>query len=460
MDFDLSIKNLGKLADAKIRIGQFTVFAGPNNTGKSFVSKIVYSLFNAMNANHAEVHINNLTDSLFEDIEHIGRWSVGSDALLSPLKDEADALYNLVVNSPVGNIEELDKIIPDLAQKANDMQAIFQENRPSIKLAEQEDADMENADILKKFESHLAGELRNLEQFLRNLDALKFISNGIKHKIEENLIENFQVPSLSDLRGAEEISSQVDIKDFGMFKFSNGDIEFDIDHILLNKSQQFSKVVYVESPVYWKLKNALDDLWLRPRYMLIRRGKLSGVPGYFYDLVSALKSEYTGDMAFQNVYERITGKDILGGKIVISDNGAFLFQENGRRFPLPVTAMGVANLGILALLIERKVLDQEAFLFIDEPEAHLHPAWQVVMAETLFDLAKGGAHVVIATHSVDILKWLEVHIKKHPEDEKLVALNKFPVNGDESAEQDFDYKMAAIKGELTESFANLYTAGL
>jgi len=29
--------------------------------------------------------------------------------------------------------------------------------------------------------------------------------------------------------------------------------------------------------------------------------------------------------------------------------------------------MGIANLGILALLIERKVLDEDAFIFIDEP---------------------------------------------------------------------------------------------
>ena len=40
MAFDLKIKNIGKLADANLRIGQFTVLAGPNNTGKSFVSKI------------------------------------------------------------------------------------------------------------------------------------------------------------------------------------------------------------------------------------------------------------------------------------------------------------------------------------------------------------------------------------------------------------------------------------
>ena len=125
-----------------------------------------------------------------------------------------------------------------------------------------------------------------------------------------------------------------------------------------------------------------------------------------------------------------------------------------------MTAMGVVNLGILALLIERRTIDRGSFLFIDEPEAHLHPAWQVIMAETLFELAKGGAHVVIATHSADILKWLEVHVKKNPEDQDLIALNKFPANGNATVGQDFGDQIAAIKQELTKPFADLYTAGL
>ncbi len=122
--------------------------------------------------------------------------------------------------------------------------------------------------------------------------------------------------------------------------------------------------------------------------------------------------------------------------------------------------MGVVNIGMLAFLIERKVLDKDSFLFIDEPEAHLHPAWQVVMAEILFELAKKDVNVVIATHSADILKWLEVHIKKNPDDKGMIALNKFPANGHATDEQDFSDKMAEIKQELTKPFADLYMAGL
>ncbi|MYD31826.1 MAG: ATP-binding protein [Nitrospira sp. SB0675_bin_23] len=164
-------------------------------------------------------------------------------------------------------------------------------------------------------------------------------------------------------------------------------------------------------------------------------------------------------MAFPAVYERLTSSDVIGGKMAISETGNLSFHENGRNFSLPVTAMGIANLGILALLIERKILDKGSFLFIDEPEAHLHPAWQVIMAETLFELSRQGMNVVIATHSADILKWLEVHVKKNPDDEQLVELNQFPVNGRE-VDEDFEIRIAAIKQELTKPFSNLYLEGL
>ena len=170
-------------------------------------------------------------------------------------------------------------------------------------------------------------------------------------------------------------------------------------------------------------------------------------------------------MAFPDVYDNLTSEEIIGGRIAISETGDLSFRENGRNFSLPVTATGIANLGILALLIERKVLDKGTFLFIDEPEAHLHPAWQVIMAESLFELSRRGVNIAIATHSVDILKWLEVRAKKKPEDKQLIALNHFSATGvnqdhEENAEDDFETRMAEIKRELTKPFSDLYMEGL
>ena len=74
MNLTIDIKNIGKLADAKVRVANFTVFAGPNNTGKSFVSKLLYSLFNAMNANHAQIHLRNLVQPLLSDLASFSGW--------------------------------------------------------------------------------------------------------------------------------------------------------------------------------------------------------------------------------------------------------------------------------------------------------------------------------------------------------------------------------------------------
>ncbi|MYK39800.1 MAG: AAA family ATPase, partial [Gemmatimonadetes bacterium] len=55
MDIELKIKNFGPIDEAAIQVGQFTVFAGPNNTGKTFVAKMLYSILSARNANHTLV---------------------------------------------------------------------------------------------------------------------------------------------------------------------------------------------------------------------------------------------------------------------------------------------------------------------------------------------------------------------------------------------------------------------
>ena len=461
MNFDLHIENIGKLTDAKIRIGRFTVFAGPNNTGKSFVSKFLYSIFDAMNADPVVLFMENFIGPTLVRLNNFEETS----ELLSSLRMETEKLCHRVVSAD--GVEELNDIIPTCAEQVKEIKKRLSGIRLSIEELTEENFNPEEYDhedflmqlqMNNDFVENLEKILDQLEKFFRYNDARNLVSFGLVHEIHKNLIENFQVEKLADLQKTKNSPSMVKINNFGEFKFVNEEQSFSGSKALLPELQKLSNVIYLESSVYWKLKNALENVHLNSRGR--SRERLSGVPGYFYDLMSALRYKYKSDVAFPKIYERLTGKDVLNGKITISELGELLFQENDRSFPMSVTATGTANLGMLALLIERKVLGKKSVIFIDEPEAHLHPAWQVVMAEALFDLAKGGANVVIATHSADILKWLEVHIKKHPDDEKLVALNKFPVNGDATDEKNFSDKIADIKQELTKPFADLYTAGL
>ena len=458
MAFKVKIKNIGKLEDAEVSIGQFTVFAGPNNTGKSFVSKLLYSIFNAMNANYAMVYVNSLLNSL--------RWSLGriealgykdEDSLLPLLNDEISKVEDIARSFSVDSPEKIEGRLSQIIDSKNKMHELY----GVLKQGWLSPARVMPTGFEERKEN-IENSLKKLSELFENIKEIgvnQFLIHGIQDKIFQNLIQNFQVPNLSHIRTQQASESQVDIDNVGSFAFENGDrVYFSNELYDLRQPQDYSRAIYLESPVYWKLKTALEDTRDYPVHFG-ERERLSGVPRYFYDLASALKYEYTGDMAFPVVYKKLISKNVMGGKIAISETGNLSFQENGNNFSLPVTAMGIANLGILALLIERKVLDKGTFLFIDEPEAHLHTAWQVTMAETLFELAKGGVNVVIATHSVDILKWLEVHVKKYPDDEQLIALNQFPVNGDKD-EDDFEMKMEKIIYELTKPFSDLYIEGI
>ena len=453
MSFKVRIKNIGKLTDAEISIGELTVFAGPNNTGKSFVSKLLYSFFDAMDSNHTATYINAFVGRSEADSAYLTRREITDDerAKLELLSRHIIKLRDVAEEAPIYKPEA---VFPDLLSVAKDLLQIANTIR---------ELPLEGVyiDLRESFIGALQwmiDGLQKLIEIIEQANARELFDRGTEHKIRQNLIRNFQVSLIADLIDNIETTSEISAGQFGRFQFSPQDIIYATDKSRLGRLLPYVRVIYLESPVYWKLKSALESFQHR-LYLGIGREQLNGVPGYFYDLAKALRFEYTGDMAFPDVYEKLTGKELINGKIVISERGDLLFQENERNFPLHTTAMGVANLGILALLIERKVLDKDTFLFIDEPEAHLHPAWQVVMAEALFELARQGVNVVIATHSIDILKWLEVHVKKNPEDERLVALNQFPVENS-ATDGDFKVKIASIKEELTKPFSDLYLRGL
>ena len=51
MNYDIYIENLGAIREANVTITPLTILAGENGTGKSFVTKFLYSILNVINTN-------------------------------------------------------------------------------------------------------------------------------------------------------------------------------------------------------------------------------------------------------------------------------------------------------------------------------------------------------------------------------------------------------------------------
>ena len=58
------IKNFEPILDAVIDIKAFTIFGGSNNTGKSFVSRLIYSLLKSLQYDLYNQRVNTLIGSL------------------------------------------------------------------------------------------------------------------------------------------------------------------------------------------------------------------------------------------------------------------------------------------------------------------------------------------------------------------------------------------------------------
>ena len=467
MSFNLNIRNFGKLDDAVIDIGRFTVLAGPNNTGKSTVSKLLYSVFDGVNANHASIYLNDLFGELHGAMLRIFARTGKIDSsfpALTVLEKKLIEIDGLIESVSDKDRNDLDDSLQNIKNLFVELREVFCENRVNLREflsnGKKTISSWEKS-FIERMMHDVERALKSIEAGIDDLDGDRVVRNGMTHKINENFVHNFQTSTFSSLKSVENEDAVVSIDGIGTIRLAADDsIEFDILEEGFNLLQDYSRVIYLESPIYWKLKDALEKLKLSPRFRILAdRERLDGVPGYFYDLASVMREKYSGDIAFPELFEKLVSGGILAGRIAITDNGDLTYRQGEREFSLHLTAMGVVNVGILALLIERKILDEGSFLFIDEPEAHLHPAWQVQMAEVLFELARQGVYVVLATHSLNFLKWLEVHVKQHPEDRELVALNRFSPDGVESG-VDFDELVSSIKDELSAPFSKLFVQGI
>lgn len=98
----------------------------------------------------------------------------------------------------------------------------------------------------------------------------------------------------------------------------------------------------------------------------------------------------------------------MSGRIVLDKNGRFYLQNASGLLEIPLVAEGLRKLGMLARLIASGVLLDNGYLFWDEPEANLNPKLIRQVAKSVLALSRTGIQVFIATHSLFLLRELEI----------------------------------------------------
>jgi energy-coupling factor transporter ATP-binding protein EcfA2 len=103
-------------------------------------------------------------------------------------------------------------------------------------------------------------------------------------------------------------------------------------------------------------------------------------------------------------------EDQLGGKVVLEDGRFYLKRQTGN-LEAHLVAEGLRKLAMIARLIATGSLIGTGSLFWDEPEANLNPKVIKQVARTILQLCKSGIQVFIASHSLFLMRELDILLK-------------------------------------------------
>ena len=131
---------------------------------------------------------------------------------------------------------------------------------------------------------------------------------------------------------------------------------------------------------------------------------LSGLSADFLEQLIRLSGNGGDEDPTNALLARRLEEGILGGEVLVVDSHAkyphVVYRPAGWEGDLPLsrTSSMVSELASVVLYL-RYVLRPADLLIIDEPEAHLHPGSQAVLAREMIRWVRSGLRVVVTTHS-------------------------------------------------------------
>lgn len=385
----ISVENFGPIREGTVEFKPLTVFIGPNNSGKTYMATLMYALFRAFarNAFSAE-------------------WP---QQFHGALGDDYDEILRSRTTPPPLTVNDLPDGVRE-ALEAMERALIFN------------GADGLHRSLLDAFGISDISQLSSDA----NDDARIFALSVSGFDLAESVIELRQDPQTTSVKR-------------DCFPPPIGDL--DISGVLgqspFRARKMLLKFVWNEFLDRWGIP-AGDVHYLPAGRSGILRGWgffestsveefATSKPGTVGDFLRTLQRVLRGtdngsnkplsairNGGGQNPALFLMENDLLAGGISVADNSAsqikMRYETDGLlSVPIQQASSMAAELAPLYLWIER-VLRPGDVLIIDEPEAHLHPENQRLVARVLVRLVNAGVNVICATHSSMILHQMSNHI--------------------------------------------------
>lgn len=237
--------------------------------------------------------------------------------------------------------------------------------------------------------------IRTLEEYKRGNDqrtAAKILA--------EKLHWTFQAEKIGDLvtKGADAPLSCFLSLDHNQFRYSFGK-----DTTKQITIQENHAIPRATNSVFLPAKEVLSlyHIILKSR----EEDRVFGFDDTYLDLARALRQLPKGGKK-EFARSRQSLEVILGGKVEYDETAGWQFKKGNQKFPIGVTAEGIKKIAILDTLLGNRYLGTDSIVFIDEPEAALHPVAIARLLDIVATLAERGIQFFLASHSYFVVKKL------------------------------------------------------
>ena len=399
----LTIENIGNVKHAEIEINGISVIAGQNGTGKSTISRSLFSIFSANYdvikkiSNDRTKAINDFLEDYLSDIE-----------------------MNRKNNSEIGIVR---RIVPSFLY--TELTKIISEN---LLIFLDKNYSEHNNESLKNsiIESINEFNKRNSKYFVLNIKDLDLnvLAENIKEILsqsDQSIFNQILTDHLTD-----EFHNQINnIYDplTGLISLRIKDEQINIE---VNKNRATADklinfktdVVYIDDAAAI-VENLFSNRFLNKfsnKFLNELLNKIDSKLNHNVHLMEQLRDErnntYTSRAKITDrlnlVFNEIN--HILKTDIVNSSED----EEDEKKLNIINYSSGMKTFYLIKSLLENGVIRENGTLILDEPEVHLHPEWQLKFAEIIVLLQKEfGLHILINSHSPYLVEAIDIFSKKN-----------------------------------------------
>ena len=383
----IEIQDFGPICEGVIEIKPLTIFIGPNNSGKSYGAMLIHSLYKSfyrlaspyiytflgqekrvkeIRVDGSFEHEEDIFEKVKEEISHNREEYERTieELMTEEIKNEIEYSYLSTVN----NIARIGKKSFRIRMNNNSYRFVIENSNNNLKKIECPPIDYHSLDV-GRISRGISGVVSESQH---TVSSLVYTFPNILMALFEEISQEFCKMS-HYLPAARSGILQ-------MYRPFMGEVMRDIPRIRLGR---------VEVP------------------------RLSGVLSDFMATLLEIQDSHENSLSREGSFYELAGeleKEIMRGHITIKKREKYTYPEIGYEYldsfiPLHMASSTISELAPLVLYLKYVVKPGDT-LIIEEPEAHLHPLNQNILAKYLVKLIRMKVHLILTTHSEFLLEKL------------------------------------------------------